>query len=176
MQFLICIQIKALGIDGLNSAFFQHYWDILGQDVSQACRRWIRERSFPQELNETILVLILKVRNPQVLSNFRPIALCNILYKIMSKMLDRRLRSIINKLISDNQSAFVPRHHNIIVAAEIMHFLKMKTQGKHEMAALKIDICKAYDRLEWSFINSMLLALGFPIEWAQMIMFCITTE
>lgn len=78
---------KAPGADGLNVAFFRHYWDILGPDVTTACHRWIQNQSFPTVLNETILVLITKVYSHSRMHEYRPITLCNVLYKILSKML-----------------------------------------------------------------------------------------
>ena len=75
----------------------------------------------------------------------RPIAPYNVLYKTVSKMLANRMKSVLHSVISEAQSAFVPGRaitDNIIVSAEIMHFLKRKRQGKHGVAALKIDMSK----------------------------------
>ncbi|KAH9724860.1 putative reverse transcriptase/RNA-dependent DNA polymerase [Citrus sinensis] len=108
----------------------------------------------------------------------RPIALCNVIYKIVSKMLANRMKLVLNSVISEAHSAFVPGRaitDNIIVSSEIMHFLKRKRQGKHGIAALKIDMTKAYDRIEWGFLQDMMLKLGFDPRWVNLIMLCVTT-
>lgn len=89
------------------------------------------------------------------MGDLRPIALCNVTYKIISKVLANRLKPLLNMLISENQCAFVPNKlitYNIMLAFETQHYLKRKTQGKEGFAALKLDISKAYDRVEWSHL------------------------
>lgn len=102
------------------------------------------------------------------LHEYRPIALCNVIYKILSKVLVNRLKPIIHKIISDNHSAFLLDRSisdNVIVAAELMYFIKWKTQAKSGITSLKIDISKVFDRIEWSFIKAMLTILDFPPGW-----------
>lgn len=85
------------------------------------------------------------------MSDFRPISLCNVVYKILVKVLANRLKPTLNNIIAENQSAFVPGRmiiDNIMLAFETQHFLKRKTQGKEGYVALKIDMSKAYDRME----------------------------
>ena len=95
------------------------------------------------------------------------VSLSNVLYKIISKMLANRMKLVLDLVISDSQSAFVPGRaitDNIIISAEIMHFLKRKRQGKNGVAALKIDMSKAYDRIEWNFLQAMMLKMGFDAK------------
>lgn len=98
------------------------------------------------------------------MTDLRPISLCNVVYKVVSKVLDNRLKSIIELIISGTQSAFIPDRlitDNIMVAYEVMHFMKRKTKGKQGWMALKINKSKAYDHVEWDYLKAMLIKLGF---------------
>ena len=98
------------------------------------------------------------------------------LYKVISKVLANRLRSVLPFVISDMQSAFLPGRlitDNIIISYEIMHYLKRKYRGKGGFMAVKVDMSKAYDRLEWGYLRALLLHLGFHGKWVQLIMTCV---
>ncbi|KAK9195743.1 hypothetical protein WN943_003868 [Citrus x changshan-huyou] len=169
---------KSPGPDGMNPTFYQKFWHIVGEDVVLACLKFLQDASFPVGLNDTSIVLISKKQRPEFLSNMRPIALCNVLYKIISKMLANRMKLVLDLVISDSQSAFVPGQaitDNIIISAEIMHFLKRKRQGKNGVAALKIDMSKAYDRIEWKFLQDMMPKMGFDAKWVALMMLCVST-
>ncbi|KAB1205912.1 hypothetical protein CJ030_MR7G027903 [Morella rubra] len=129
------------------------------------------------ELNSTHLTLIPKIDNPSKVSKFRPISLCNVIYKLISKILAERLKLVLPKLISPYQLAFVPRkaiQDNYIVAAEIFHSMNDK-QGRGGWIAIKVDMEKAYDRVEWSFVLKVLEMFGFNGKWIQWIVQCIST-
>ncbi|KAH9683739.1 reverse transcriptase domain-containing protein [Citrus sinensis] len=166
---------KSPGPDGMNPAFFQNFWHIVGGDVTAACLHFIDTCEFPDELNATAIVLVPKKSNPEYLADLRPITLCNVLYKIVAKMLANRMKAVLSSIITENQSAFVPGRaitDNILISAEIMHYLKRKRQGKTGIAALKIDMSKAYDRIEWGFLKAMMLKLRFVARWVELIFLC----
>ncbi|XP_019186577.1 PREDICTED: uncharacterized protein LOC109181280 [Ipomoea nil] len=169
---------KSPGIDGLNPGFFQSYWDIVGDSLTSLCNEFLRTGQFPKRLNHTHIVLIPKKATPEKMADLRPIALCTVAYKIVTKAMANRLKPILGGLISDNQSAFVPGRlimDNIMVAYEMQHFLKRKTQGREGFGALKLDMSKAYDRVEWPLLKSILLKMGFNRRWVDMIMYCVSS-
>lgn len=112
------------------------------------------------------------------MADLRPIALCNVVYKIVSKVLANRFKHILNGVISESQSAFIPGRlisDNIMISYEVMHYLKRKNAGKTGWMALKLDMSKAYDRVEWDFLYAMLTKLGFDEHLTQLFMECVQT-
>ena len=109
---------------------------------------------------------------------FRPINLCNVAYKIISKVLGIRLKTILPQINTKNQSAFLHERlitDNVLVAFELMHYLDHKRDGKDSYMAVKLDMSKTYDRVEWGFIEKVMERLGFHEKWINTIMSCITT-
>jgi len=170
--------LKAPGVDGMTSLFYKKYWAIVGEDIIKEVLHFLNGGSLPSGWNETVIVLIPKVPNPESLKDLRPISLCNVLYKVASKVLAARLKLILPEIISQNQSAFVPRRlitDNVMVAYELTHFLQNKRSGSECFAALKLDMSKAYDRVEWHFLRGMMERLGFDERWINLIMQCVST-
>jgi hypothetical protein len=92
--------LKALGPDGLHALFYKKFWNLVGTDITSAVLQAINDRVIPSGWNETIVVLIPKVENPEEVTQFWPISLCNVVYKIISKMLAARLKVILPEIIS----------------------------------------------------------------------------
>jgi hypothetical protein len=138
----------------------------------------LRGGSIPEGWNETVVVLIPKVQNPDRIKDLHPISLCNVVYKLISKVLANRLKMILGELISPNQSAFVPGRfisYNTILAYEMSHYMRRKRKGKDVYMALKLDMSKACDRVEWPFLEGMMRKMGFNEEYIQLIMKCVST-
>jgi hypothetical protein len=131
-----------------------------------------------KEFNHTNIALIPKIDNPHLVHHFRPISLTNFNYKIISKILSNRLKPILNKIISPTHSAFLKGrsiHDNTILAHEVFHSMKQK-KGNGGLMALKLDMEKAFDSMEWGFLLKILELLGFNSTWIQWISQCITTS
>ena len=112
------------------------------------------------------------------MADFKPISLCNLIYKIISKVLTNRLKLILPQLIAPTQSAFVPGRlitDNMLVAYETLHAMHIRKKRKKGALALKLDVSKAYDRVEWSFLKGMMIKLRFPKVWVDKVMSYVFT-
>lgn len=112
-------------LDGMNPAFFQNFGKIIGSDISKACLSIISSMSVPQNLNDTLVVLILKKNSPKVMNDVRPISLCNVMMRIITKMFANRLKMVLPRIKSETQSAFISGRlitNNVIAAFEINRF------------------------------------------------------
>lgn len=164
---------KAPGIDGFFAIFSQKYWDLVKGQVLKSCVSILNGEAIDPKLNETLLVLIPKVKNPTTMDDFRPISLCNVVMKIVTKTLANRLKDILPGLISERQSGFIKGRSisdNFLKAHEVIHSLKRRNKNKKGLIALKLDMSKAYDQIEWNFLERMLLAMGFDSKWVQIVM------
>ncbi|XP_056847372.1 uncharacterized protein LOC130498048 [Raphanus sativus] len=169
---------KAPGPDGMTSKLFQRFWREMGQDIIKLVKDFFATGSFDPLLNQTNICLIPKKKKPRDMTEFRPISLCNVSYKIISKLLCKRLKRILPRLISETQSAFVAKRlitDNILVAQESFHALRTNKRCREDFMAIKTDMSKAYDRVEWSFIAALMLKMGFDERLVDLIMCCVTS-
>ncbi|XP_074378563.1 uncharacterized protein LOC141720107 [Apium graveolens] len=169
---------KSPGPDGMSPAFYQKFWCIVGKDVVQLVKDFFNTCRLPDKLADTNIVLVPKKKNLMAMQDLRPISLCNVVYKICSKVLANIMKGVIDNVISDTQSAFISGRlitDNIIISYEVMHYMKRKAQGKSRWMALKLDISKAYDRVEWNFLKAALSKLGFNIRLVNLFMECVSS-
>ena len=116
------------------------------------------------DIYKTNIALVSKTNNPQRMTDFRPISLCNVVYRLISKALANRLKAILPHIISENQIAFIADRlitDNVLVVYKIMHFLKHKKGGNDNFMAAKLNMSKAFDRVEWAFIEKVMRKMGF---------------
>ncbi|KAK9995712.1 hypothetical protein SO802_020398 [Lithocarpus litseifolius] len=169
--------LKASGPNGMPPLFFQHFWPTCGEVVTKTILDFLNLRIVPPNFNDTHIVLIPKIQEPKKITDFRPICLCNIVYKIASKAIVNRLKKILPFIISDIQSAFVHGRlitDNVLLAFETMHHISMKKGGKMGEMTLKLDMNKAYDRMEWGCLDKIMERLGFDSKWRSLSMLCIS--
>ncbi|KAK3225294.1 hypothetical protein Dsin_005156 [Dipteronia sinensis] len=168
---------KASGIDGMPALFYQIYWDTVGDTVTHACLRCLNNGDPLDKVNQTLIALIPKVLNANRMVDFRPISLCNVTYKIVAKTLANRFRLVLNDVISEYQSVFVPGRlisDNVAIGFECLHTIRT-LKRKNGSLALKLDMSKAYDHVEWGFLSQMMLKLGFSSHWVNRIMSSVTS-
>ncbi|KAK9939901.1 hypothetical protein M0R45_016581 [Rubus argutus] len=169
--------LKTPGIDGFPALFYQTHWNLYATDIFTIVHHAFSSGVIPAGLNHKIISLIPKVTGPQSMVQFRPISLCNTIYKVISKMIVARIRPLMKLLISPNQVSYVRGRHisdNILVAQELLFKFK-KSSGMKGFIAWKIDLSKAYDKLSWQFIESVLYEALIPQPLVKLIMSCISS-
>ncbi|XP_030479414.1 uncharacterized protein LOC115696664 [Cannabis sativa] len=169
-------QDKAPGPDGMSVGFYIHHWNVIKKDFVDMVTHFFMYADLPQFINNTNMVLIPKKDCPTSVNEYRPIALCNVAYKCISKILALRLKPLLPNIISPAQSAFVHGRliaENTAVSREIVHSMKQKKGNKGYMM-IKLDMEKAYDKMDWGFILATLKGLGFHQNFVKWVEKCIT--
>uniref|UniRef100_A0A803P656 Reverse transcriptase domain-containing protein n=1 Tax=Cannabis sativa TaxID=3483 RepID=A0A803P656_CANSA len=169
--------LKAPGPDGFSGCFYHKYWDVVGANLCTTVKEFFSSGRMYSKLNNTFICLIPKVEFPMSVDQFRPISLCNFLYKVIAKILSNRLRPLMNDLVCPFQSAFILGRwiaESSILTQEIIHKILHK-RGRGGLMALKLDMHKAYDKMEWDFLDRVLRANGFNERCRQLLMACVTS-
>uniref|UniRef100_A0A803NX12 Reverse transcriptase domain-containing protein n=1 Tax=Cannabis sativa TaxID=3483 RepID=A0A803NX12_CANSA len=169
--------LKAPRPDEFSVCFFRKYWDVVGASLCAIVKDFFSSGVLDPNLNNTFICLIPKVEFPHCVDHFRLISLCNFSYKVIAKILSNRLRPLMNDLVSPFQSAFIPGRwiaESSILTQEIIHKIRQK-KGYGGLMALKLDMHKAYDKMEWSFLDKVLCANGFNDRSRKLLMACVTS-
>ncbi|XP_056685556.1 uncharacterized protein [Spinacia oleracea] len=168
--------VKAPGPDGFGSYFYKDARHIVGDEVIAAILDMLQNGKLLKEVNHTVITLIPKTKCPKDVSEFRPISCCNTIYKCITKVLCGRLRQVLPDLIMENQGGFVHGRfivHNIMVVQDLVKHYGRK--GVKPSCLMKIDLQKAYDTVDWQFLEEMLTYLDFPCSFVKIVMQCVTT-
>jgi hypothetical protein len=164
---------KSPGPDGFNFAFVKAFWDLLKSEVRILFDQFHGNAIIPKSFLSYFVTLIPKVNSPFALEDFRPISLLGCLYKLVAKVLTDRLAKVMDSLISSNQSAFIKGRHlvdGVLVVNEVVDLAK---KTGRECLILKVDFEKAYDSVDWGFLEYMLRRFGFCSKWISWIRACV---
>ncbi|CAA0833358.1 DNAse I-like superfamily protein, partial [Striga hermonthica] len=168
---------KAPREDGMTVYFFKHFWNIIKDDVCAAVKSFFLSGNMLKNWKHTVITSILKCLYPDSLSNFRPISLCGVLYKVVANIIAQRLKLCLNSCISSAQTAFVPGRSlldNVVNAQEVFYYFHKHRSGPHAFMAIKLDMEKAYNRVEWICIKVIMRKMGFHGKFINWILSCIS--
>ena len=164
--------------DDMPPLFYQHFWSLSGKCVTKAILDFLNLGIIPPKFNEIHIILIPKIKNLTKITQYRPICLSNVISKLASEVIANRLKRFLPKIISEHQSVFMSKRlitNNILVAFKTMHYLNQKRTGKNGERALKLDMSKAFDRVEWGFLRDVMIKMGFDGRWVNLMMQCVTS-
>ncbi|GKA92962.1 putative RNA-directed DNA polymerase, eukaryota, reverse transcriptase zinc-binding domain protein [Tanacetum coccineum] len=171
-----CGSDKVPGPDGFTFAFVKKYWDLLKADIFDYVTFFLNYKKMPTGSNSSFITLILKVTNLIHVTDFRPISLIGIQYKIIAKVLANRLSKVINNIVSPEQTAFIANRQILdgpLILSEVIDWYK---KIKKKMLLFKIDFEKAFDSVSWRYLDFMLCNLGFGITWRTWINSCLKSS
>eukprot|EP00253_Pinus_taeda_P036400 PITA_36400 len=166
---------KIPGPDGWTIELFNHFFDEIGDELTGVVEESRRKGEIYSPFNATFITLIPKKEDPVSFEDFRPISLCNCVYKIIAKIIVVRLKPVLSRNISSEQFSFLDGrqiHEAIGVAQETIHSLR---QSIKKGAVIKIDLSKAYDRISWTYLRMLLTHLGFKLEFINWVMGCVSS-
>ena len=167
---------KAPGPDDYTGEFYRRAWPFIGQDFTRAVQEFFSSGHILKQWNATAITLVPKTTEVERMSGFRSISCCNAVYKVVSKLLARRLEKLLPEMISPSESAFVKGRllvENVLLATELVQGFGSKNSSPRGL--LKVDIRKAFDSVSWPFILQVFHAADFPDVFINWIRNCITT-
>nr|XP_016462019.1 PREDICTED: uncharacterized protein LOC107785271 [Nicotiana tabacum] len=167
---------KASRVNGYNSCFFKGAWPMIKSDVVRAIEDFFTIGKLYKAINCTTITLVRKLNNPRAAKDFKPISCCLVLYKIISKVLANRLQKVITNIISEAHAGFIHGRKiadNIILAHELVKAYTRKNTSPRCM--IKIDLTKAYDSVEWIFLEQVMVELEFPRRFQHWVITCVKT-
>ncbi|KAL2243600.1 UNVERIFIED_CONTAM: hypothetical protein Sindi_0478000 [Sesamum indicum] len=170
-EAVFCIEPESVaGPDGFGAIFYHTCWDLVSEDVFCAVSEFFRGIAMPKSFTATTISLIPKTASPVSWSEYRPISLCNVTNKICTKLMSIRLGHVLPKVLSPSQSGFVPGRllsDNVLLAQELVHSLESRRSEANVI--FKLDMAKAYDRVNWEFLFQVLRLKGFPQHWINLV-------
>jgi hypothetical protein len=166
---------RSPGPDGWTTEFFIYFFDLVGEDLLQMVEDSRLKGQISGSLNSTFLVLIPKIDSPLSFNDYRPISLCNLVYKLISKVIANRIKPFLGRSLSAEQLGFLKgrRIQDAIGAAhECIHSIKQKNL---KALIMKLDLRKAFDSIDWDFLRLVLYSAGFGENLSNWILACVTS-
>lgn len=170
-----CNSRKAPGPDGYNFHFIKSAWEVIKFDIYSIIDEFQASCRLPKGSNVAFIALVAKCNNPEGFKDFRPISMVGCVYKIISKLLARRLQGVMNSLIGPNQSSFIAGRQILDGALIAGELIETCQRLKIKSTVLKLDFHKAFDSVAWSYLDWTLSQMGFPQQWRAWIMACVTS-
>ncbi|GAU36760.1 hypothetical protein TSUD_213250 [Trifolium subterraneum] len=164
---------KSPGSDGFNYAFLKKFWELLKGDIRVMFDQFHGNSCFPKSFLSYFVTLIPKVSSPTSLSDFRPISLLGCLYKLIAKVLAKRLAKVMDSIITSNQSAFIKGRNLVDGVLVVNEVVELAKKSKRDCLIFKVDFEKAYDSVDWGFLEYMLGRCGFCGKWIGWIRVCV---
>ena len=166
---------KALGPDGFSIAFWQFCWEFVKDEIMGFFKDFFEMGEFVRSLNPTFMVLVQKRGGADDLRDYKPISLVGGLYKILAKVLANRLKKVVSKVVSPTQNAFVEGRQILDAALIANKAINSLLKGDEAGVLCKLDLEKAYDHINWDFLMTVMLKMGFGEKWTGWIRWCIST-
>ncbi|XP_074265385.1 uncharacterized protein LOC141587816 [Silene latifolia] len=168
---------KSPGMDGYTSGSFVDTWETTGQDFCDVVLEFFATSKMPRAANSTLVALIPKNQSPHSVTEFRPISCCTVYYKTVSKILANIMRGVLGGIIGLEQAAFI-EGRELFDNSMLAHELAFKYHRSYitPRCILKVDIQKAFDSVNWSFIANCMVHFGFPAKFTQWILVCVTSS
>jgi hypothetical protein len=158
---------KSPGNDGISAEFYKKFWPIFGRYMVESFTESFIKGELTDSQKQAVITLIDKNKDRSLLKNWRPISLLNVDYKILTKTLSRRLVDILPNIIHINQTGFIKNRYigqNIRAVIDILHYTKEENMPG---ILLAIDFEKAYDSVEWLFIQMVLKKFNFGVNFQR---------
>ena len=168
-----CDGNKAPGPDEFSMAFFQSQWDTVKTDIMKVFKEFYKSGIINGITNETYICLIPKKLNSCRVKDFRPISLVTCLYKVIAKVLAKRLQTVLGETISKSQGALVAGRQILDVVLVANEAIEDYRRCKKEGLVVKIDLEKAYDNVSWDFLDFVLQKKNFGGKWRSWIRGCL---
>jgi hypothetical protein len=166
---------RSPGPDGWTVEFYLHFFDLIGPDLLDFVEDSRQHGKVTGAVNSTFLTLIPKENHPANFGDYRPIALCNLCYKLITKIIANRIKPILSRTLSAEQLGFLKGCQildDVGAAQECLHNIKQKNTPA---LILKLDLKKSFDCLDWNFLRLILIQFGFSHNLIKWIMGCITS-
>jgi hypothetical protein len=164
---------KSSGPDGFNFSFYKKFWDLIKGELMTMFSQFFVTSTLPRSFSSYFITLIPKVDVPLGIGDFRPISLVSSLYKLVAKVLAGRLSTVMDKLISPNQSAFIKGRQLVDGVVAVNEIIDFARKEKKSCLIFKVDFEKTYDSVSWSYLDYMLVRFGFGVKWRSWIRACV---